>query len=819
MAIEKDDLIQKTFRLLEYEKIMGKAASYAASEEAAEIIRNERPLADAGQDAGQDARHDAGHDAGHLALRLEKVKNAVKAIIGRSDSGDPEPRMNMPSIGFLFPKLETQGMILELDEAYAIGLFVEQGCALKKWLGKTEALLEYTEAVPDCEKTAAEIFKIINKDGQLRDLPCFRAIKKRIQSLNSQLEAVISRYTADEDSRRMLQSFVPSQRDGRTVLAVKANYRSRITGIVHEVSTSGQTVFIEPAEVVEKNNDILIERRNLDAEVRRVLRELTESVSQQSGTLRQFHHAVLALECLRAKARYAQHTKGQFARHSETGGIALVRARHPLLAKPVPIDFAMESMALIITGPNTGGKTVALKTAGLFALMNQSGLALPADEGTSLPVFDGVYADIGDEQSIGQSLSTFSAHIHNIAGIIAHATAKSLVLLDELGAGTDPQEGSAIAMAILDHLIEKKSRLIISTHHGVLKNYGYSRPGVENASVEFNLATLSPTYRIITGIPGESRALDIAGKNGLPARIIENARAYLADGLSDVSALISGLKEKHRLLDEAAIKNREEGQKLKDDIRRSDLKELRLKQKEIELKQGLAGKLRLLLDESRKTLENLVREVREGDLDRDKTKRVKDFLESLERTVQAENAALEEEENALATAMRHAQETRADGRIEAGMEVFAGKTRRRGTVIRADKKNRSGNTWIVEIGAMKISFSEKDLAPVPPEQSGSNYHSLGGQVGWALDLAGTSNFQLELNLRGMRLEDALAALRRQIDAAAISGVKEFSVVHGKGDGILQKGVHDFLKGNPAIADYYFSRPEFGGFGRTEVVLK
>ncbi|MDR1575385.1 MAG: endonuclease MutS2 [Treponema sp.] len=806
------DLMEKTIKLLEYGAIMDRVADRSMSGEAAAMIRSERPLCD--------------ND------KVLETKELVSAVLSRIVSGDSEPRSNLPSIGFLFPKLEVEGMALEIDEACAIGLFVEQGEALRKWLAPDPSIAVLLEELPGCGVVATEIFRVLDREGKIRDLPSLRAIRKRIAGLNAELKTAVSRYAADGESRRMLQSNIPSQRDGRTVLAVKANFRGRIRGIVHEVSATGQTVFVEPEEVVEKNNEILIEKRNMGAEIRRLLRELTRVISGHREKLRQFHLRLLYLECLRAKARYAHEIKGHFAHNrnntaaANAGNLILKQARHPLLRNAVPIDLEIDddTRTLIITGPNTGGKTVALKTVGLFAMMNQSGLALPVDEGTALPVFDGVYADIGDEQSIGQSLSTFSAHVTNIAGIIARATEKSLVLLDELGSGTDPEEGSAVAMAIIDHFIEKKSRLIISTHHGILKNYGYTRQGVQNAAAEFDIGTLSPTYRIIIGIPGESRALDIAARNGLPVEIVERARAYLDDERSDVSALIRGLKEKHRELDEAAQKTKAEEIRLREERRRSDLKDLRLRQKEAELKAGAAGKLRLLLDESRKTLENLVRELREGELSRDKTLKVKEFLNELARNVADENAALDEEERALAEERRRVEaadrgaDTGVDGGkerpgIAPGVEVFAGGRGQRGLVLRLDKKSPAGNSWIVETGSLKISFPEKDLVPALPAKTELK------PLFAAADLAPSSQAVFETNLLGMRLGEALEALRRQIDAAVLSGLKEFSVVHGKGGGVLQKGVHEYLKNEPAVADYYFSRPELGGFGRTEVILK
>jgi DNA mismatch repair protein MutS2 len=497
---------------------------------------------------------------------------------------------------------------------------------------------------------------------------------------------------------------------------------------------------------------------------------------------------------------------------------------------------------VVITGPNTGGKTVTLKTIGLFALMNQAGLALPAEEAV-LPLFDGVYADIGDEQSISQSLSTFSGHMTNIAGIISEAGERSLVLLDELGSGTDPEEGSAIAMAILDHFIEKKSTVVLTTHQGMLKNYGYSRGGVENASLEFDGRTLSPTYRIIMGIPGESRAVDIAARNGLPPGLVEKARTYLDKERSDVSALIAGLKEKHRELDEAARSAREEELKLREDRRKADLKELSLRQQEYQLKREGAVEFRRFLQESRRDLENLVREIREGELTGEKTRGVKEFIRRLEENSAAAETALEAEEKALAAlenafdgsgAGGHSPGDAADPpEIAPGVEVTAGPSRRRGRVIRRGKKD----LWIVETGSVRMSFPEGELVPVrtPRGKSGEALSAgraangvLGagtaaagantGGAGWTADLA-PAEAKLELNLLGLRLEEALEALRRQIDGAALAGLREFAVIHGRGDGILQRGVQEYLENDPAVEEYRFSRPEQGGFGRTEVTLK
>ncbi|HCM28832.1 MAG TPA: endonuclease MutS2, partial [Treponema sp.] len=600
---------------------------------------------------------------------------------------------------------------------------------------------------------------------------------------------------------------------------------------------------VEPEDVVEKNNDILMEERRLQAEVARVLREMTARIGEKAAELADLSKRTIILDGLCARARYSFETRGAFA-DSASGKLELRKARHPMLgSKAVPIDIAMDAATriVIVTGPNTGGKTVALKTVGLFALMNQFALALPAEEGTALPVFDGVYADIGDEQSISQSLSTFSAHMTNISSIVASATDRSLVLLDELGSGTDPEEGSAIAMSLLDHFIAVRARLLATTHHGILKNYGYSKEGVVNASVDFDAATLSPTYRILMGVPGESRALDIASRNGLDLSIVDRARGYLDEERADVSALIIGLKTKHRELQDEAEARRKEEVLLREDRRRIDLRELRLRQKESELKEQGIGSLRRLLNESRKTLENLVRELREGEMTREKTLKVKDFIAGFEKSIMDEDARFEAEAESLdadlgalreaaATEEREGRAHASSGsggkrnktrggegggepeiplRIEPGIDVFAGPSRRRGKVLRAGKRG----FWDVEIGALRMTLPERELIPTSSAEPVRRVEIM------QADLAGTTSASLELNLRGMRLEEALEALRRQLDAASLTGLYDFSVIHGKGDGILQRGVHDYLKSHPGVADYHFSRPEEGGYGKTVVALK
>ncbi|MDR0448312.1 MAG: endonuclease MutS2 [Treponema sp.] len=819
--------MEKTIALLEFDRIREAASSRALSTEAAKLIREEILLLDPEE----------------IRARKNFVSSFCELIIN-SNNEIRQVWKELPEIGFLLPRLTVDGSILDIDEALALGLFLERGRELQGFVLNGSSLTEtplrtLAESVPDCSTLAREIFRIIDRDGTVKDLPEIKRIRSRILNLSKELEQIAGHYCANENTRRMLQSDVPSQRDGRLVLAVKANFRSRIKGIVHEVSATGQTVFMEPEESVEKNNQICVEQANLGMEIRRLLLKLSGSLAKHHDKLDQFHRVIVYLESLRARAQYSLELSPLnsgvcFARepsptiHERSGpALVLKQARHPLIAAgtgtftsgkaAVPIDLLLDpgTKMVIVTGPNTGGKTVALKTIGLFALMNQAGFALPAAEAV-LPFFNGIFADIGDEQSLSQSLSTFSAHMTNIAMIIEKATEHSLVLLDELGAGTDPEEGSAIAMAILDHFIETKSTVVLTTHHGMLKNYGYSREGVENASVDFDSHTLSPTYRIIMGIPGESRALDIAARNGFPPALVQKARSYLNEERSDVSALIAGLKEKHRELDKVSFSAKKEEERLREDRRKTDLKALSLRQKEQHLKQEGAAEFRRFLAESRKNLENLVREIREGELSREKTLKVKDFIRVLEEKSAAISTILEVENETL---------NGQSWQVMPGAEVLAGPSKSRGRVIRRDQKkpakNIAGKTesfWIVETGSLRISFPERELSP--PDSGQNNTQKAGADsVGWAAELVPEkTNAMLEINLLGMRFEEAMETLRRQIDAAVLAGLQEFSVVHGKGDGILQKGVHDYLTRDPAVAEYHFSRPELGGTGRTEVVL-
>lgn len=783
----------------------------------------------------------------------------------------PQPISNYPAVRHLFRTLGIPGAQLNQQQLFALGLFCISQTKLMSSIKSAAIELDIptlnmtASTLPDLNGAKEEIFSVLTNDGEIRDLPVLREIRSRIASLHKEIENAIRKYTSDSTLSNVLQSNVPAYRAERELLAVRADHRSEIKGIVHEVSTSGSTVYIEPEEIVRANNELIQEEARLSQELKKIFRELTEKLGGYKESFIQSHHAMLLLETTYAGAIWGRKTDGIYAEDCdlEKEPPRILEARHPLLgekAVPVSITFLDGKRVLIITGPNTGGKTVTLKTVALFALLNQAGFPLPAGEGTRIPIFSGVFADIGDEQSIDQSLSTFSSHMKKSAQMINGADENSLVLLDELASGTDPQEGGAIAMATLDSLIEKKSFVLVTTHHGILKNYGYTNPSCVNASVEFDQSTLKPTYRLLMGVPGESHAIDIALRSGLPEAVVAKAREYISTEQADVSTLIKGLTAKHTELDSLIL----EQKNLSVSLEQKDIKlkerEIHNKEFELELRERERTNASEFLRNTRRKLENLVRELREGEITREKTLGVKDFIsdltlqvEKLDADIQADAEKLEvkkeetkkqkqqfldngmklsqaKERNkgsskktkrrlsnteALSTAVSYIarSEDVKEEKIELvpGLEILAGSARRKGTLV---SRNKNG-TWVVQFGSMKMSVNETQIIPAPQEGKPRTASIV---VETVKDEKTDDKPKFELRLLGMRYEEAIKALERQLDLCTIHNFKNFSIIHGKGSGILQQGVQNFLSHYPGIKSFHFASPEDGGTGKTYVEL-
>lgn len=837
---------EKTFALLEFDRLREEIGAYCLSPEGrAEFLRRV-PSADEAQ--------------------VEAWKDSARVWNFALDGESPPPFRSWPEVLPVFAVLRAEGAVLAAEELTALGDFCRAAESMRRWgqenapdraaapEGPESVMPESADPVPSGEKsrrketlalfqTAAElpdlsaacsaVSSVFEPDGTFRELPRLAAIRAEITAIRRDIEKRTARFFSNPALASMLQSLLPALRNGRQVLAVKANFRGRIRGIVHEVSQTGQTVYVEPEEIVERNNDLIAEEFRLSREMAEIRRELTESLRGYCPAFQDAFRCMTVFDGLHAAALWGRKRGCVFARLPSASGdsgeffLRLVRARHPFLrGEVVPVDLSIprNTRAVILTGPNTGGKTVTLKTAALFALANQCGWPVPAAEGTLLPVFDFVGCDIGDDQSIEQSLSTFSAHMKTVSGFFAHAGERSLILLDEFGSGTDPQEGAAIAMAVLDALLQRGSLLLITTHHGAIKHYGYSHAGCVNASVEFNAETLSPTYRILMGIPGESRALDIAARNGLPPEILAAARAYLAGGDADVSALIQGLTEKHRELRGLEDRLHTEEAALQKTRQETEQRALRVRQQELALREQAFRQEKAFFLENRRRLENLVREVREGRISKETTAAVKRWAADEEQELDKEYGEIQHARAVLAAGTDPAAEgkpafsgisgtEKADSGIAPGAEVLVAPGGVRGTVLRRGKKN----MWIVETGAVRISVPENALTAV----SGKAAHQpkIPAASVEVQNAEESARPVFELRLLGMRRAEAEKALIRQLDLAVISGFKEFSVVHGKGNGVLQSAVISVLKDYPEVEDFRFALPENGGTGKTIVRMR
>ena len=808
-----------TLEVLEFFRIAELIAGYCKSQEARERCLQKRPL----------------HDAAAIAV----AKELGRDILSFLQVDEPLPIKTLPPLEGVLKQLHTAGVCLTIEELYAAGLLALQVDELKAWSVKQKraesAACVLIESMPPLLQTAQAVFSFIDKNGALRDIPSLTAIQKKMQRIEADIEKTMRSYCTDESTKGMLQTPAPVLRNGRQVIAVRSNFKGRIKGIIHEYSQSGQSFYLEPEGIVLRNNELMRAQAEYEQELHRLLMSISAKLAEEAHALEQAYALVLELDCAAAAARWAYTENGVFV--ADTGNAQyfyLQAARHPLLgAAAVPIDLTLtaDERILIITGPNTGGKTVSLKTAALFVLLNQTGWPVLAGEETRLPVFRYVGCAIGDEQSLDRSLSTFSAYMRTVGELLEAADEESLILLDELGSGTDPQEGGALAMAILDELVARRSRVLVTSHHGVLKNYAYRKSGCVNASVSFDEATLRPSYRILMGIPGESRAVDIAEKNGLSPAVIRAARAYMADSSADAAALIKGLMEKHTQLAVFEREKEKAEKALKEKQRRFDLNALKLRQKELLLRSQGYKRLNDLFEKKRNEIENLVREIQEGELTHEKTSKLKQFFADFGKMLAEEQTDIRNEQDELSAAqqaIRNQEQEQgkssngmsANGVPAAGapinetlaesMEVFIPHLHRRGVIIRKEKKN-----WLVAVDTVKMTFPADKLEPLTPSAAPLR----APQVVVEAELHQESRPEFELRLLGMRLDEAEKHLQNQLDLAVMHNMQEFSIVHGKGNGVLQTMVHEKLAAAPYIAEFFFARPEHGGTGKTIVRLR
>ncbi len=844
----------KTLNEIDFYRIRDEIAGYCVSTEGRDKLLQREPL--------------------RKSEEIENLKNLSREWNVFFSAGRANPISSWEPVHPLLSIIKARGASLTLEQVHYLGQFITSINSVRKSIQlhaqelNLKLLGEQGAQLPDISDMEKKVFRIITPDGELRELPEIIAIRKQIASLNSKIKTIMQGFTSDQRLSDVLQSNVPVLRNGRQVLAVKASLQNRIPGIVHEVSQTAQTVYVEPEEAVLCSNELIQKEFELQAVIKKILLELTESLQPSIPAIKQALPVMCLFDVTSAAARWGTTHNCSYAEEAKNEPPLLLKARHPLLGdKAVPIDirFMDGKRVLIITGPNTGGKTVSLKTFALLAMLNQSGFPIPAADGTRLPVFSNIFADIGDDQSLDQSLSTFSGHMKNIAQAVNSAKSDTLILLDELGSGTDPQEGTAISMAVLDELIKRQSFVLVTTHQGILKNYGYTNPCCINASVEFNQDTLSPSYHLLMGVPGESHALDIAQKSGLPAGICKAARNYIATEQADVSALIRGLNRKHVELNKVqkeAERLTAEAQKKTDRLK---ARELELRRRESDLKKGKQQELNDFLIHSRRQLENLVRTLKEGEITREKTLSVKQYIAELtedtmrlDRKLEAEEEKLSRDEQKFeaeqAANKKHAtgsnkKTKRKMSNAEAlkyatslapetvevkkqtasvpqnlpvafvpGAYVTAGSFNSKGVLLEQTKKG----VWQVQFGSIKMTMKEKELKLVRDAPlAGETPLKADVSIELADDVSNGIYERpvFELRLLGMRAEDAVKSLERQIDLCVLHNFPHFSVIHGKGDGVLMQAVSDYLSHCPVVAEFSKAPAEDGGAGKTYVTLK
>ncbi|PCF53931.1 endonuclease MutS2 [Staphylococcus delphini] len=677
----------------------------------------------------------------------------------------------------------------------------------------------YNQLVEDEETVNYEIL-----DGQMQQLPVLthlyqsihqkcdtqdlfdsasmelQSIRSRIAKTNQRVRAQLDRMVKSTSNQKKLSDAIVTVRNERNVIPVRAEYRQDFNGIVHDQSASGQTLYIEPSAVVELNNQISRLRSEEATEVQRILAELTAEVAEEAEACLISEQVMGHLDFLIGKARFAAKIKGTKPTFSEQRQVYLPKAFHPLLDRDTvvanTIEFESSIQTVIITGPNTGGKTVTLKTLGLIILMAQSGLLIPTLDGSQLSVFDNVFCDIGDEQSIEQSLSTFSSHMKTIVNILEEANDKSLILFDELGAGTDPSEGAALAMSILDHVHGMGALVMATTHYPELKAYSYNREGVMNASVEFDVDTLSPTYKLLMGVPGRSNAFDISKRLGLGLKIINHAKSMIGQDEQEINEMIASLEKNAKRVDDQRIELDRlvrEASQIHNDLSRAYEQYQNMESRLIEEAKDKANqRVKAAMEEADDILKSL-RDMRDQKGAEVKEHELIDQRKRLEDQYEAKSIK------------QNVQKQKWD-EIKAGDEVKVLSYGQKGEVLEV----LSDEEAVVQMGIIKMKLPLSDLEKKEKAKE---------QPKKVVTRTNRSTVKMELDLRGYRYDEAMVALDQYLDQAVLSNYEDVYIIHGKGTGALQKGVQQHLKRHKSVATFRGGMPSEGGFGVTVATLK
>lgn len=739
-----------------------------------------------------------------LLLERQSIVGECAALLANGVSYPTFPAIDEAMASLYDPLSAPDGSLL-----VSLGLYIESARhlweALHTVIDGTQSERAASLMGPLFDLALIDLERSIERDldeaGQVRTShPALVNLYRQIEEKRSRRTQFCRSFIREHS--HLVQADQEALRDGRLVIPIRREAHAQVSGFVSSHSGSGSTLFMEPFALVEMNNAVVMAQNQILIEVAKILASLASQARSVLPALENLREQVGQSDGYVAIARWVA-TSASHAANLESDRVRLIEARHPLLgAKAVPITLVLDDgvRAVVFSGPNAGGKTVSIKTVGLFGMINQFCGYMPAKEASSLPLFDQVYCDIGDEQSIDDELSTFSGHMKQIASILGQATARSLILFDELGSGTDPVEGSAIAQAILEYAHTKALLTLVTSHHSLLKQYAYAKKEIINASMAFDEQSLEPTFTIVVGLSGESHGLDMARSMGLPKKVIAQAEQLLGGEQLKLSAIIKDLEGRRVALEERDRRLEKRRLSLQAEVKAVQLKELRLNQQLLQLKQGQVTSLERFVREQRRSLEELVADLRRQGVAKTETDRVKEAIAVLTDRIEEEELQLK----ALEKVVESAQGPKSPAQhFEVGMSVLCGQAKREGTILKKLGKGR----YQVAIDAMKMTLKASDLsAAVPSTKVHVSYQSSAEQP------------KLVLDVRGKTLQEALEALSRQIESSLVHGIDRFSIIHGYGDGVLSRGIADYLKDQRAVKDYRFALPEDGGMGKTYVML-
>lgn len=782
---------KKTLERLEYFKILEQLASFTTSPLGREKAMELEPVDDLSLILGWQAETSEGREL----LRLDPT-----AELG----GWKDIRPHLKRAG--------SSAVLEPEELLDVADTLAASRGIKNFLQEKRErypllyrLSESLLALPELEKA---IKKAILPGGEVADAASAELAQVRRKIMNHQLQIKehLEHVIRSPNYQKYLQDPIVTVREGRYVVPVKIEHRSQVPGIVHDQSASGATLFIEPMAVVDSNNELRRLRLAEKQEIMRILAALSDGVTAQVDHIAIALDALAEFDFILAKARYSKKLDAWAPLLQGGAYLDIKKGRHPLLkgnAVPVDLRIGEDFDTLVITGPNTGGKTVSLKTAGLLVLMAQSGLHIPAGEGSRLGIFKRVFVDIGDEQSIEQSLSTFSSHLINIIDIVRSAGRDSLVIIDELGAGTDPTEGAALAQSILERLHNLGAKTIASTHASELKNFAYTHERVENASVEFDAVTLQPTYRLLIGKPGRSNAFEIAARLGLPEEMVARAREFLTVEQVQIDELMRNLERTQQEAEaerEKAVRLSEEARLLKEQCERV---EIELNQRKEQILAKAAEEARIMIREARYETEATIRELREKaaqETGKSKESYIREARERLKKIQDRVNKAVPQRV-AAGEAPRN---------LRPGEEVYLPKFNQSGYVL--SPPDSDGDVQ-VQVGIMKVNVPLKDLRRSEKAAPQKGHSKVAGVM-----LNKAKEVSAELDLRGMYAEEALLLVEKYLDDAYLAGLSRVCLIHGKGTGSLRTAIHRELNGHRRVKSLRLGEQGEGGYGVTVVEL-